>query len=343
MPGIQENIKQHFIDSVMAASQMEFLIQVVADTIVGAIYSGTIQFRPIANHINGVTYDYKNNIIIIDPIYFGLNVLKSEWYGYAIPLVKKAASKIIIPTAEDIIKLSFFNGFGKMIASIMYHGILIYNRFRPNILSANEDIRRWYLEFFYRCIYEDTMHLTFISRRVASLWVPLYLKLAYDLFEYPTWNGYRFDKSDVKKIKGTFLSHFRSVMTVIENDDSIDEQENIDAITTWFTHFIRSLFITFVNQTTRARTIDQFIIGYQIEGINKLALQLAYDRMCARHVSDKLPLVPATPSFKELFFIGEPMAQSTYLMYSDGHGAAIINWQKIAARGISFLKQANMR
>lgn len=302
----------------------------------GQLINGGIVLYPKSNDkMFGVTYKFNSNTMYIDIAYFTKNLLIYDFKGIRRKITDRAPIK-------DIIGSNLMKTFG----SIFYYGVLLFNRYNRGELTKFEDVRRWYLEFMFRTIYAGTGGLTTVSKKASVLWYNRFLNVILEIIELPTYQGYIFDKSDIKKLRYHLYKIHVDVLKVLE--DSEIDQPGIDAYKMWFHNFCLEYEKCFKlqNKRTGELTTDLFKYELKFEVITYESLVIPYSRLCPLvSVSEnRLP----SPILRELFITAEPLAQAVFSSFALNPKSKIKNsmewqrnmtkeWQKIVAKGLSFL------
>lgn len=320
----------------MIASHNNLILPVLAETIIGALETEGIIFQTISKHNDGVGYNRRKNKIILDPLYFKTRIFSQTILSNLFPVIS-AVEKLKFIDLTDSEKEAYKSIMLKPISVILYYAIHIFNRFRPGMLLINKDIINWYNEFFYHSLYENTEHLTLISRYFAVPFSRMYVKYANTEFDQPLNTGSLFSNEDVKKIKGVLPYNFLQIYNNIENMNGVDDEESLTAVKEWFGCFIKELLKCFYNQSKNISYDDDLTERLEFKALTHNALISAYSKSCRTLL--KAQDVPAinNPLFRELFITAEPLAQSLCLVYRGGKGASFEDWQSIAAKGLTLL------
>lgn len=299
------------------------------DIIKGQMMSGGITLDLItADKTNHVKYDMNKNIIqISDPIFHKIYLHFKAMYP-----ARVVAGKHHIEGLEK-------NPFALLLGTILYFSIYAYNKHQRGALLHNEITRQWYSEFMYRSIFEGTGKLTTISRKAASMWGSVLMKIILEYIEIPIYNNVIFTERDLKTFKGIIINQNNNIFSKLEYFDF--DQVNLDAYSEWFGKFLNEYIKLFDMQHRRVGGEDKpFDHDYifkkmRLDIFTFSSLDTAYGRNAMAPVMKlRLP----SPPFRELFILSEPLAQFIYTHTINGKAKHFQDIQEICARGLSFLK-----
>jgi len=322
--------KKMFIDTIKKLSEHDIILPVLADVIEGQILNGGIEFTGSVfsgNATHGVVYNRGKNKLYVNGARLADMLVSSHFRNMWNTLLLKNDKKKV----KNLIKKS---DFGEILATMLYFAMHIYSRYNRGVFLKDEATRRWYTEYFYRCIYDTTDQLTKVSRKAASLWAYPYMEMALEYFEIPTNHGKVYDNSDLKKINYMLYKYHKNEIMYRLERSQID-QPAIDAYEDWFKGFQQELTYCFLNQRHRLIITQKYVEDdeeYKI--LTWDALNRAYERINSVNVVDKRI---ASPYMRELFITAEPLAQSIYATSLECKLQGYEEWQKMCARGISLL------
>jgi len=297
----------------------------VGDMVKGQLLDGGIEITAMPNdRMNGVTYKYAKNKIYIDGVKLAKQVFIYDFKDIRRRIFDRDPIK-------DVMKTELMNIFG----TVFYYGVFAFNRYNRGELIRFDDVRKWYFEFMYRCIYEGTGQLTTVSRKAAALWYTPFLHIILEIIEIPTYHGYLFTSKDVDKMAYLFNKIHIDTLTTLDKLDI--DQPSLDSYKTWFLKFNDEYKKCFKVQGYRIDSItpDTLKVDNEFEIITYDGLKNAYQTLCPTVdvIKNRLP----SPLLRELFITAEPLAQSCYAATIKEKIHAYPEWQKIIAKGLSFL------
>jgi hypothetical protein len=335
------NVKR-FVSLLRKLSEHEIILPLLADIIEGQIQEGNIKVDSynFRRSPYGIHYDLDKNIVIISPITID-SIMYTNFTQQLWAWVKNQTG--ILKDSKYAKELSK-SRLGLLIGTLLYHGIHIFNRHNRGELIKHPDTKRWYLEFIFRCIYYFSDGLTTMPRNAAlKLYYP-YLWLVFERFESPMYHNQSLSDSKIDNILGSFFNYSKTDIYPSLAQSGLD-QPSLDIYQEWIIEFSKNLKLLFYSQHMRLDQMTQDFLDNQrtggrekeiklINAVNVKALQDAYNIINTVDVLEKR--FPAPP-MRELFITSEPLAQSLFAEYVSGKTSGYEDWQKISARGLSFL------
>lgn len=244
---------KNVLDVIDVCVEANYFVNGLGEILKGQLINGGIVLHPKSNDdMFGVTYNFNKNTMYVDIAYFTKHLLIYDFKGIRRKILDREPIK-------DIIGSELMKTFG----GIFYYGVLLFNRYNRGELTKFEDVRRWYLEFMYRTIYTGTGGLTTVSKKASVLWYNRFLNVILELIELPTYQGYIFDKSDVKKLGFHLYKIHLDVLKALE--DSELDQPGIDAYKLWFQNFCLEYEKCFKLQKKRENKLTLDIFKYDLK------------------------------------------------------------------------------